>query len=187
MSTWQTGRRLVDRAAWGVGCSAGANSPRAAGASAASCARHRGVHDGAGRRDPADPRAPSAAQQSAARAGGAPELVIMDVPRQSGHAHRRPSAPRTASERVIVPASASWSRRTCPPRSKGQRRRVCPDPNDTTYYLAHLTLFARRRPIGMSGLARQALHPHVAKRAPRDQFLSIPPDQVVELGIQLEL
>jgi KUP system potassium uptake protein len=60
------------------------------------------------------------------------------------------------------------------------------DPEDTTYYLAHLTLFANDR-IGMSGW-RDKLFIFMSRNARRaTNFFRIPPDQVVELGIQLEL
>ncbi len=60
------------------------------------------------------------------------------------------------------------------------------DPHDTTYYLAHLTLFANDR-IGMSGW-RDKLFILMSRNARRaTNFFRIPPDQVVELGIQLEL
>jgi KUP system potassium uptake protein len=60
------------------------------------------------------------------------------------------------------------------------------DPADTTYYLAHLTLFANER-IGMSGW-RDKLFILMSRNARRaTNFFRIPPDQVVELGIQLEV
>jgi KUP system potassium uptake protein len=60
------------------------------------------------------------------------------------------------------------------------------DAADTTYYLAHLTLFANDR-IGMSGW-RDKLFILMSRNARRaTNFFRIPPDQVVELGIQLEL
>jgi KUP system potassium uptake protein len=59
-------------------------------------------------------------------------------------------------------------------------------PDDTTFYLAHLTLFANDR-IGMSGW-RDKLFILMSRNARRaTNFFRIPPDQVVELGIQLEL
>ncbi|HTK29578.1 MAG TPA: potassium transporter Kup [Vicinamibacterales bacterium] len=57
---------------------------------------------------------------------------------------------------------------------------------DTTYYLAHLTLFANDR-IGMSAW-RDHLFILMSRNARRaTNFFSIPPNSVVELGIQLEL
>ena len=57
---------------------------------------------------------------------------------------------------------------------------------DMTYYLAHLTLFANAR-IGMS-LWRDQLFIFLSRNARRaTNFFRLPPDRVVEIGIQLEL
>ena len=57
---------------------------------------------------------------------------------------------------------------------------------DTTYYLAHLTLFANDR-IGMAAW-RDKLFIVLARNARRaTNFFRIPADCVVEIGIQLEL
>ena len=57
---------------------------------------------------------------------------------------------------------------------------------DMTYYLAHLTLFANDR-IGMS-LWRDKLFIFLSRNARRaTNFFRLPPDRVVEIGIQLEL
>jgi len=57
---------------------------------------------------------------------------------------------------------------------------------DTTYYLAHLTLFANAR-IGMSTW-RDKLFVFLSRNARRaTNFFLIPPDRVVEIGIQLEI
>lgn len=59
-------------------------------------------------------------------------------------------------------------------------------PDDTTYYLAHLTLLSSDR-IGMSSW-RDKLFIVMSRNARRaTNFFCIPPDSVVELGIQLEL
>ena len=50
------------------------------------------------------------------------------------------------------------------------------------YYLAHLTLFVNNR-IGYR-MARPAVHLSVAQR-PARAFFQIPPDRVVEIGMQL--
>ena len=59
---------------------------------------------------------------------------------------------------------------------------------DTTYYLAHLTLFVRDRPtLGMAEW-RDKLFVFLSRNARRaTNFFLIPPDRVVEIGIQLEL
>jgi KUP system potassium uptake protein len=60
------------------------------------------------------------------------------------------------------------------------------NPEDTTYYLAHLTLFVHAR-LGM-GAWRDKLFVFLSKNARRaTNFFQIPPDRVVEIGIQLEL
>ncbi len=60
------------------------------------------------------------------------------------------------------------------------------DPADTTYYLAHLTLFVNAR-LGM-GTLRDKLFVFLSKNARRaTNFFQIPPDRVVEIGIQLEM
>jgi KUP system potassium uptake protein len=60
------------------------------------------------------------------------------------------------------------------------------DPRETTYYLAHLTLFANAR-IGM-GAWRDKLFVFLSKNARRaTNFFQIPPDRVVEIGIQLQI
>jgi KUP system potassium uptake protein len=57
---------------------------------------------------------------------------------------------------------------------------------DTTFYLAHLTLFANDR-IGMSAW-RDKLFIFLSRNARRaTNFFRVPPDRVVEIGIQLEL
>ena len=57
---------------------------------------------------------------------------------------------------------------------------------DMTYYLAHLTLFANDR-IGMS-MWRDKLFIFLSRNARRaTNFFRLPPDRVVEIGIQLEL
>ena len=57
---------------------------------------------------------------------------------------------------------------------------------ETTYYLAHLTLFANDR-IGMSAW-RDKLFIFLSRNARRaTNFFCLPPDRVVEIGIQLEL
>ena len=57
---------------------------------------------------------------------------------------------------------------------------------DTTYYLAHLTLFANDR-IGMSAW-RDKLFIFLSRNARRaTNFFGLPPDRVIEIGIQLEL
>jgi KUP system potassium uptake protein len=64
--------------------------------------------------------------------------------------------------------------------------RGLPVDSDTTYYLAHLTLFANDR-IGMARW-RDNLFIVLARNARRaTNFFRIPPDCVVEIGIQLEL
>ena len=86
---------------------------------------------------------------------------------------------RSAGQRVLArgrASSASWKRPTCPSHSNGPVRsglnwRL----EDTTYYLAHLTLFTH--PSGSSrhdGVARQAVRLPVAQRASRDQLLPDP-------------
>ena len=60
------------------------------------------------------------------------------------------------------------------------------DPADTTYYLAHLTLFATDR-IGMATW-RDKLFIFLSRNARRaTNFFHLPPDRVIEIGIQLEL
>jgi KUP system potassium uptake protein len=60
------------------------------------------------------------------------------------------------------------------------------DADDVTYYLAHLTLFANDR-IGMAAW-RDHLFIVMSRNARRaTNFFCIPPNSVVELGIQLEL
>jgi len=57
---------------------------------------------------------------------------------------------------------------------------------DTTYYLAHLTLFVNAR-IGMSAW-RDRLFVFLSRNARRaTNFFLIPPDRVVEIGMQLEI
>ena len=57
---------------------------------------------------------------------------------------------------------------------------------DTTFYLAHLTLFANDR-IGMS-IWRDRLFILLSRNARRaTSFFHVPPDRVVEIGIQLEV
>ncbi|PYQ72341.1 MAG: potassium transporter Kup [Acidobacteria bacterium] len=57
---------------------------------------------------------------------------------------------------------------------------------DMTYYLAHLTLFANDR-IGMS-VWRDKLFIFLSRNARRaTNFFRLPPDRVVEIGIQLEI
>jgi KUP system potassium uptake protein len=57
---------------------------------------------------------------------------------------------------------------------------------DTTFYLAHLTLFANDR-IGMSAW-RDKLFIFLSRNARRaTNFFRVPPDRVVEIGIQLQL
>jgi KUP system potassium uptake protein len=59
-------------------------------------------------------------------------------------------------------------------------------PAETTYYLAHLTLFVNNR-IGMTGW-RDKLFIFFSRNARRaTNFFQIPPDRVVEIGMQLEL
>jgi KUP system potassium uptake protein len=58
--------------------------------------------------------------------------------------------------------------------------------DDTTFYLAHLTLFSNAH-VGMSGW-RDKLFIFLSRNARRaTNFFNIPPDRVVEIGIQLEL
>ncbi|HUR33225.1 MAG TPA: potassium transporter Kup [Vicinamibacterales bacterium] len=62
------------------------------------------------------------------------------------------------------------------------------DPDDTTYYLAHLTLFVHVH--GRLGMAewRDKLFVFLSRNARRaTNFFQIPPDRVVEVGIQLAL
>jgi KUP system potassium uptake protein len=62
------------------------------------------------------------------------------------------------------------------------------DPADTTYYLAHLTLFVHVH--GRLGMAewRDKLFVFLSRNARRaTNFFQIPPDRVVEVGIQLAL
>jgi KUP system potassium uptake protein len=57
---------------------------------------------------------------------------------------------------------------------------------DTTYYLAHLTLFVHSR-LGMVAW-RDKLFVFLARNARRaTNFFKIPPDRVVEIGIQVEM
>jgi KUP system potassium uptake protein len=59
-------------------------------------------------------------------------------------------------------------------------------PGDTSYYLATLTLFANAR-LGMSRW-RDKLFIFLSRNARRaTNFFRIPPDRVVEIGIQLEI
>jgi KUP system potassium uptake protein len=62
------------------------------------------------------------------------------------------------------------------------------DPADTTFYLAHLTLFAHaQRRLGMAEW-RDKLFVFLSRNARRaTNFFQIPPDRVVEIGIQLAL
>jgi KUP system potassium uptake protein len=60
------------------------------------------------------------------------------------------------------------------------------DEADTTYYLAHLTLFVHAR-LGMAAW-RDKLFVFLARNARRaTNFFQIPPDRVVEIGIQIEI
>ena len=62
------------------------------------------------------------------------------------------------------------------------------NPDDTTYYLAHLTLFVH--PAGRLGMMewRDKLFVFLSRNARRaTNFFQIPPDRVVEIGIQLEI
>jgi KUP system potassium uptake protein len=59
---------------------------------------------------------------------------------------------------------------------------------DTTYYLAHLTLFVHQ--VGRLGMMtwRDKLFVFLSRNARRaTNFFQIPPDRVVEIGIQLEI
>jgi KUP system potassium uptake protein len=59
---------------------------------------------------------------------------------------------------------------------------------DTTYYLAHLTLFVHH--VGRLGMMewRDKLFVFLSRNARRaTNFFQIPPDRVVEIGIQLEI
>jgi len=65
-----------------------------------------------------------------------------------------------------------------------QIARSCGD--DVTYYLADVTLFATER-VGMARW-REQLFIFLARNARRaTNFFCLPPDRVVEIGIQLEL
>ena len=60
--------------------------------------------------------------------------------------------------------------------------------SDTTYYLAHLTLFVHAQ--GRLGMMewRDKLFVFLSRNARRaTNFFQIPPDRVVEIGIQLSL
>ncbi|HEX4347628.1 MAG TPA: potassium transporter Kup [Vicinamibacterales bacterium] len=58
--------------------------------------------------------------------------------------------------------------------------------HDTTYYLAHLTLFVHAR-LGMAAW-RDKMFVFLARNARRaTNFFQIPPDRVVEIGIQIEI
>jgi KUP system potassium uptake protein len=60
------------------------------------------------------------------------------------------------------------------------------EPADTTYYLAHLTLFVHAR-LGMAAW-RNKMFVFLSRNARRaTNFFQIPPDRVVEIGIQLEI
>ena len=70
--------------------------------------------------------------------------------------------------------------------ARARARAATGDDEDTTYYLAHLTLFANDR-IGMSAW-RDKLFIFLSRNARRaTNFFQIPADRVVEIGIQLEL
>ena len=70
--------------------------------------------------------------------------------------------------------------------ARARRRGLTMREEDTTYYLAHLTLFANDR-IGMSKW-RDNLFIFMSRNARRaTNFFKIPADSVVEIGIQLEL
>jgi KUP system potassium uptake protein len=61
------------------------------------------------------------------------------------------------------------------------------DPEDTTYYLAHLTLFANPH-VGPMSAWRDKLFIFLSRNARRaTNFFNIPPDRVVEIGIQIEI
>ena len=86
-------------------------------------------------------------------------------------------------------SSASWRRPTC------RRRWSAPATlglelaaEDTTYYLAHLTLFTHETVrLGMMAW-RDKLFVFLSRNARRaTNFFHIPPDRVVEIGIQLEI
>ena len=70
--------------------------------------------------------------------------------------------------------------------ARAQEKGLRLEPVDTTYYLAHLTLFVHAR-LGM-GAWRDKLFVFLSKNARRaTNFFQIPPDRVVEIGIQLEM
>ncbi len=70
--------------------------------------------------------------------------------------------------------------------AEAQRHGLTTNTEDTTFYLAHLTLFASDR-IGMAAW-RENLFIFLARNARRaTNFFQIPADRVVEIGIQLEL
>ena len=67
-----------------------------------------------------------------------------------------------------------------------KERGLCWKTEDTTYYLASLTLFVNSR-IGMAAW-RDKLFIFLSRNARRaTNFFQIPPDRVVEIGIQLEI
>ena len=114
-------------------------------------------------------------------------VSIVDVPTvDPEEAIEVDQARRTAST-ASSRGSGSWSSLTCPRRSARARDNGLEwSAEDTTYYLAHLTLFVHAR-LGM-GAWRDKLFVFLSRNARRaTNFFQIPPDRVVEIGIQLEI
>ena len=60
------------------------------------------------------------------------------------------------------------------------------DADDVTYFLGRETIIVTKTP-GMAHVARAAVRADGAQRRPRDRFFRLPPERVVELGVQVEI
>ena len=187
MTTWKTGRQLVAARLTARAVPIEDFLRQVVDDAARARAGHRGVHDGAAARHAAGAGAQPALQQGAARArrhaDGHDPAGAARAADAAGH------GPRAGPGRVRRrrSATASWRIPTCPRRwSRAREQGLELDEDDVTYFLGRETLIVTTNP-GMA-MWRERLFVLMARNAVRaTTFFRLPPERVVELGVQVEI
>ena len=186
MTTWKTGRRLVAERLIQRAVPLEQFVAGGAGATPDPGAGHGGVHDGAGAGHAGRAGSQSAAQQGPARTGHHSDRADDADPacRAGGSTHRagdgQGSLQRGTPLRLHGRTECTRRADSLPP-EKG-----LPSSADVTYFLGRETVIVTKTP-GMA-MWRERLFVLMAKNAVRaTAFFKLPPDSVVELGVQVEI
>ena len=186
MTTWKTGRQIVAAAPDRASAADRGLSRRRSKHAAGPRPRHGGVHDRAAARHAAGAGAQSALQQGAARARR--DADGHDAAGAARPAERSRSRSVRSARLFDVVVRYGFMEDPNVPEALAARASMGSelDEDDVTYFLGRETLIVTKTP-GMA-MWRERLFVLMARNAVRaTTFFRLPPERVVELGVQVEI